>query len=69
MKPHKLKLITTNNNHLVKSQSLPGVSISDRQYIPAGAIVTTQAAANKLPTHRIASKTSSIRLQLLSIVS
>ncbi|MBE9193086.1 hypothetical protein IQ230_22580 [Gloeocapsopsis crepidinum LEGE 06123] len=69
MKPHKLKLITTNNNYLVKSQSLAGVSISDRQNIPAGAIITTQSAANRLPTHQIASKTSLIRLQILSVVS
>lgn len=66
---HKLKLITVNKDYPIQSQSIAGVSISDKQNIPAGAIITTQSAADSLRIDSsFTSKKARSHSKLLSIV-
>jgi bifunctional N-acetylglucosamine-1-phosphate-uridyltransferase/glucosamine-1-phosphate-acetyltransferase GlmU-like protein len=50
MKTHKFEVITGGKNYAAKPQVLmTGVDVADNCYVPAGSIITTQAAADRLP--------------------
>jgi uncharacterized protein YgiM (DUF1202 family) len=69
----KLRLITTHNESPVNFATLVmGVNVADGRYIPAGALITTQSAADRLPlasTPRMRSKISKWHRPKLSLVS
>lgn len=63
MTDHKFKVIQGGKNYASKPQVLiSGVSVANNRYIPAGSLITTQSAANRLPftstkLHSIAQET------------
>lgn len=64
MTDHKFRVIQGGKNYAAKPQVLmTGVNVADNRYVPAGSIVTTQAAANRLPftSTRIHSKAAKTR--------
>ena len=69
----KLRLITTHNQSPVNFATLArGVNVADGRYVPAGARITTQSAADSLPlasTTRMRSKTSRWHHPNLRLVS
>ena len=69
----KLRLITIHKESPVNFATLAmGVNVADSRYVPAGALITTQSAADSLPlasTHRMRSKTSSPHRPNLRLVS
>ncbi len=68
----KLRLITTDKESTVNCQPLAmGVHVPDGRHVGAGAIITTQSAANSLPlvTTRRRSKISKRHFPNLRLVS
>jgi hypothetical protein len=66
MTDHKFRVIQGGKNYASKPQVLmTGVSVADNRYVPAGALVTTQADANRLPftSTRLHSKASKTQQQ------
>ena len=61
MTHHQFKVIPGGKSYTAKPQVLmTGVNVANNRYVPAGAIITTQAAADRLPftSTRIHSKAS-----------